>query len=101
MTDSAAKRFLSVAILQRIKEKETFCTKNSRILQLRRLYAHWYKVKDAPNRFPAGVRPFHRLAAQGRCKSRKNRKRRVLVVRSRIPPAAQPARSPRRRRRRP
>src|SRR5947199_9292061 len=93
MTDSAAKRFLSVPILQRIKEKETFCTKNSRILQLRRLYAHWYKVKDAPNRFPAGVRRFHRLAAKRRCKSRKNGKRWLLFVESRILRVAKPARS--------
>src|SRR6266568_5299483 len=100
MTDSAAKRFRSVAILQCIKEKETFCTKNSRILQLRRLYAHWYKVKDAPNRFPAGVRPFHRLAAKGRCKSRKNGKRWLLFVESRILRVAKPARCQRWSRRR-
>src|SRR5712691_1495859 len=99
MTDSAAKRFLSVPILQRIKEKETFCTKNGRILQLRRLYAHWNKVKDAPNRFRAGVRPFHRLAAKGRCKSRKNGKRRLLFVESRILRVAKPARCQRRSRR--
>src|SRR5260370_25356650 len=91
MTDSAAKRFLSVPILQRIKEKETFCTKNGRILQLRRLCAQWNKVKHAPNRFRAGVRPFHRLAAKGRCKSRKNGKRRLLFVDSRILRVTNPA----------
>src|SRR5947209_2951706 len=100
MTDSAAKRFLSVPILQRIKEKETFCTKDGRILQLRRLYAHRNKVKDAPNRIRAGVRPFHRLAAKGRCKSRKNGKRWLLFVESRILRVAQPARCQRGSRRR-